>query len=81
MRTRGAMWAKSLRLKSKVEIQIGGGKEQIFYWEKKTVEREGEKRKKFKLLSSIYGVSSFGIRWAKNESSYTRRGLHVGTKT
>ena len=35
-------------------------------------ERQGEK--KFKLLSSIYGVSSVGIRQAKNESSSTRRG-------
>ena len=32
------------------------------------------------LLSSIYVVSTVGIRWAKNESSSTRRGLRVSTK-
>ena len=37
-------------------------------------------REKTKLFSSIYGVSSVGIRWAKNESSSTQRGLNVGTK-
>ena len=43
--------------------------------------REGEKKKrkkKSKLLSSIYGVPSVLICWAKNESSSTRRGLRVG---
>ena len=46
-------------------------------------EREGEKKKKkkkSKLLSSIYGVLSVGIHRPKNESSSTRRGLHMGTK-
>ena len=47
---------------------------------KRPVEREGEKRKKLKLLSSIYGVPSVGIRRVKNESSSTRRWLHVSTK-
>ena len=43
---------------------------------------EGEKRKiKIKLFSSIHGVPSIEICWVKNESSFTRRGLHVGTKT
>ena len=32
------------------------------------------------LLSSIYGVSTVGIRRAKNESSSTRRGLRVRPK-
>ena len=32
------------------------------------------------LLSSIYVVSTFGIRRANNESSSTRRGLRVSTK-
>ena len=32
------------------------------------------------LLFLIHGVSTFGIRQAKNESSSTRRGLRVSTK-
>ena len=32
------------------------------------------------LLSSIYVVSTVGIRRAKNKSSSTQRGLHVSTK-
>ena len=32
------------------------------------------------LVSLIYVVSTVGIRRAKNESSSTRRGLHVSTK-
>ena len=44
------------------------------------LEREGERKKNLKLLSSIYRVSSVEIRRDKNESSSTRRGLHVGTK-
>ena len=44
-------------------------------------ERGREKRKKkSKLLSSIYRVSSVGIYRAKNESSSTRQGLRVGTE-
>ena len=54
----------------------------IFCWFGR--ERKGEKKemrnKKFKLLSSIHRVPSVGIRRAKNESSSTRRGLHVGTE-
>ena len=46
----------------------------------KTVEKEGEKRKKSKLLSLMYVVLSIGIRRAKNESSSIRRGPHVGTE-
>ena len=45
--------------------------------------REGEKKKrkkKSKLLSSIYEVSSVKIHRTKNESSSTRQGLCVGTK-
>ena len=44
--------------------------------------KEGEKeREYFNLLSSIPGVLSIGIRWAKSKSSSTRRGLlRVGTK-
>ena len=34
----------------------------------------------YSLLSSMYVVSTVGIRRAKNESSSTRRGLHVSTK-
>ena len=44
-------------------------------------EREREREEKIKpSLSSIYRVSSIGIRRAKNESSSTRRGLCVGTE-
>ena len=39
-----------------------------------------ERKKKSKLLSSIYGIPSVGIRRAKSESSSTRIGLRVGTK-
>ena len=45
---------------------------------------ERERRKKggeSKLLSTIYGVPSIGIRWANNESSSHRRGLRVGTES
>ena len=37
-------------------------------------------KKKFKLLSSIYRVPSIEICQLKNKSSYTQRGLRVGTK-
>ena len=41
----------------------------------------GKKRKRAsKLLSSILGVPLVGIRGAKSESSFTRRGLCVHTK-
>ena len=70
----------ALRLKSKVENHIGGAKGADFLLGKKTLEREGEKIKKFKLLSLIYGIPSVRIRQAKYESSSTRRGLRVGTK-
>ena len=46
----------------------------------KTIEREGEKRKKSKFLSLMYVVLFVGIRRAKNESSSIRRGLHMGTE-
>ena len=39
-----------------------------------------ERKGAFKLISSILGVPSIGIRRAKSESSSTRRGLRVGTK-
>ena len=57
------------------------GKKTTFFWLLEC-EREGErkKKKKIKLLSSIYGVPSVGIHRAKNESSSTRRGLCVGTE-
>ena len=42
--------------------------------------RESKRKKKFKLLSSIYGVLSVKIHRAKNESSSTRRGLRVGAE-
>ena len=44
-------------------------------------ERERRREKKqSKLLSSIHGVPSVGICRAKNESSFTRRGLRVDTE-
>ena len=42
--------------------------------------REEEKRKKSKLLYSIYRVLSVRICRAKKESSSTRQGLRVGTE-
>ena len=42
--------------------------------------KKGEKIENSKLLFSIYGVPSVGIRRAKNESSSSRRGLREGTK-
>ena len=74
------MWAKSLRLKSKVENHIEEGREKMFLLEKKTIEREGEKMRNQRLFSSIHGVPLVGICQTKNESSSTRRGLHVVTE-
>ena len=51
-----------------------------FLLEKKNSLRQGEKRNKSKLLFSIYGVPSIGIRRAKNKSSSTRQGLRVGNE-
>ena len=57
-----------------------GRKEHIFY-AGKTVERKRERKKRRqRLIYSIYGVPSVGIRRAKSESSFTRRGLRVSTK-
>ena len=53
-------------------------REPIFWAVCERVERE--KINKSKLLSSIYGVLSIGVRRAKNESSFTRRGLLLGTE-
>ena len=39
-----------------------------------------KKKRAFKLLSSIRGVSPVGIRQAKSESSSSQRGLRVCTK-
>ena len=76
------MWAKSLRLKSKVENHIGGGKGADFLVEKKNRREKGREKKELsRLLSSIYGVPSVGIYRAKNESSSTRRGLRVDTES
>ena len=42
--------------------------------------RGGRESESIQLLSTIYKISSVGIRKAKNESSSHRRGLCVGTK-
>ena len=43
-------------------------------------ERERERERELKLLSTIYRDRLVGIRWGKNESSSTRRGLRVRTE-
>ena len=45
-----------------------------------TQERKKKGKRDSKLLYSILGVQPFGIRRAKSESSFTRRGLCVETK-
>ena len=67
--------------KAKKKISFGVENEQIFCWEEKKNRRGREnKNEKSKLLSSIHGVPSVGIRRAKKESLSTRRGLRVGTE-
>ena len=65
---------------NKVKRMGFGQKELTLGWFGHERERERKKKKKSKLLSSIYGVSPIEIRWAKNESSSTRRGLRMGTE-
>ena len=64
----------SLKLKDKLDKSI--------LREEELTERERKWRgiEFSKLLFSIYGVLSIRIRQAKNESSFTRRGLRVVTK-
>ena len=51
----------------------------IFCWFDRERERGGEK-KKSNLLSTIHEVLSVGIGRAKNQSSSSRRGLHMSMK-
>ena len=54
------------------DILLGGKREKE--------SKEGEKERESNILSTIHGVSLVGIRWANNQSSYSRLGLCMGTK-
>ena len=62
----GVTWAKSFKLKDKLEKSEFGGKELIFLLGRTKYVRVGEKGEHSKLLSTIHGVLSVGIRRAKN---------------
>ena len=64
--TRGMTWAKSFKLKDKLEKSEFEGKELIFLVGRIEYVRVGEKEEHSKLLSTIHGVMSVGIRRAKN---------------
>ena len=66
-------------IKGKQKISFGKGSPIFLNFERRERGRE-KKKKNQNLLSSIYGVPSVGIRWAKNENSSTQRGLRVGTE-
>ena len=67
------------KMTNKVKIMGFGQKELTLCWFGRERER-GREKKKFKLLSSIFGVPLVRIRRVKNESSSTQRGLCMGTE-
>ena len=73
------MWSMSPNLRIKLGKKRFLGKRSHFLCFSCKREREKE-IEEIKLLSSIYGVTSIGIRRVKNESSSTRRELRVGTE-
>ena len=74
------MWAMSPNLRIKLGKRRFWGKRSHFPGFSHKREREKEKKKETKLLSSIYRVLSVEISWVKNKSSFTRQGLRVGTE-
>ena len=76
--THGTMWPLSLKLKDKLDKS--NLREDPVVLTERERERKGRGGEFSKLISSIYGVPSIGIYRTKNESSSTRRGLHVGTE-
>ena len=74
----GTMWPLSLKLKDKLDKS--NLREDPVVLTKRKRERKGRGREFSKLISLIYEVPLIGICRTKNESSFTRRELHVGTE-